>query len=170
MPPDLPSVVGLTALAQCLVVDLASRRTDLPALDECGLAMVRQNRWRAARFGLDASLVDPRTGSKATARDVIKNLVIRLWGVAESLGCARQLGQVWAMADGPGGAERQLAVFERTGDLNAVARYLTGGPARDPRLTHAEPKAAAPAPSPGSFAWPVVPMGGHAARGQAAAG
>jgi len=79
MPPDLPSVVGLTALSQCLVVDLASRRTDLPALDECGLAMVRQNRWRAARFGLDASLVDPRTGSKATARDVIKNLVIRLW-------------------------------------------------------------------------------------------
>ena len=39
----------------------------------------------------------------------------------------RELGLVRAMADGPGGAERQLAVFERTGDLAAVARHMTGG-------------------------------------------
>ena len=36
------------------------------------------------------------------------------------------------MADGPGGAERQLAVFERTGDLAAVARHLAGGPSPGP--------------------------------------
>ena len=57
---------------------------------------------------------------------MIKGLVDRLRGTAEALGCTRQLERVRTMADGPGGAERQLAVFERTGDLAAVARHMTG--------------------------------------------
>src|SRR4051794_22718712 len=42
MPPDLPSVLGLAALIQCLVAELA-RKDEAPALDECGLLIARQN-------------------------------------------------------------------------------------------------------------------------------
>jgi carboxylate-amine ligase len=132
MPPDLPSVLALTALIQCLVVVSARGHDNEPRMDECGVMMVRQNRWRAARFGLGSELVDPRTGRPSRAREVIKDLVERLWGEAEHLGCARQLGLAWAMADGPSGAERQLAVFEQTGDLAAVARHMTGGHSPEP--------------------------------------
>src|SRR4051812_1620673 len=127
MPPDLPSVLGLTALTQCLVVDLARADDGDGGLDECGLTIVRQNRWRAARFGLGAELIDPRTGHPSSAREVIKSIAVRLGATAETLGCAQQLGLVRAMAGGASGAERQLAIFERTGDLAAVARHLTGG-------------------------------------------
>lgn len=113
------------------MADLA-REDGGPGLDECGLMIVRQNRWRAARFGLEAGLVDPRTGRPSPARDVIKGLVERLRETAEGLGCATYLDLVRAMSDGPGGAERQLAVFERTGDLAAVARHMTGGWAPEP--------------------------------------
>ena len=85
MPPDLTSVLGLTALVQCLVVSLAREDADEPGLDECGLMIVRQNRWRAARFGLGAQLVDPRSGRPSSARDTAKDLVQRLSGLAESL-------------------------------------------------------------------------------------
>ncbi len=133
MPPDLPSVLGLTALIQCLVDSLA-RGGDggLSPMDDCGQLMIRQNRWRAARYGLGAVFVDWRTGRPSPARDVIKGLVDRTSGMAEALGCARDLDRVRKMADGPGGADRQLAVFERTGDLVAVARHQAGDEASKP--------------------------------------
>lgn len=127
MPPDLPSVLALTALTQCLVVDLARGEDGDAGLDECGLMIVRQNRWRAARFGLEAELVDPRTGRPWPARERIKDMVGSLRETAEGLGCARHLGQVRAMADGADGATRQLDVFGRTGDLAAVVRHMAGG-------------------------------------------
>jgi hypothetical protein len=65
---------------------------------------------------------------------VIANLVERLRGAAERLGCAPELGRVRAMVSAPCGAERQLAVFERTGDLVAVARHMAGGSAPGPDL------------------------------------
>jgi hypothetical protein len=54
------------------------------------------------------------------------------------------------MADGPGGAARQLAVFERTGDLTAVARYLTGWHTPEPG-----PGVAGPAAR--DVAWAIAP-------------
>jgi carboxylate-amine ligase len=127
MPPDLTSVLGLTALIQCLVHDLT--QTDdgrTLADDECGQMMIRQDRWRASRYGLGATILDPGNGRPARASDVVKGLVDRLGGVAEALGCARDLERARTMAGGPGGADRQLAVFERTGDLRDVARLQAG--------------------------------------------
>ena len=88
MPPDLPAVLGLTALIQCLVVELAWEDDSDPGLDECGLMIVRQNRWRAARFGLGAGFIDPRTGHPSSAREVLKDMATRLGGTAKDL--ARQ--------------------------------------------------------------------------------
>ena len=61
MPADLPSVLALTALIQCLVVDLA-RNSDAD-LDDCRRMIVHQNRWRAARFGLGAQFIDLARGA-----------------------------------------------------------------------------------------------------------
>ncbi|WP_435017995.1 hypothetical protein TA3x_005622 [Tundrisphaera sp. TA3] len=113
--------------------DLARRDDGRPLPDdEIGRMMIRQDRWRASRYGLEAMIVDPGTGRPARASDVIRRLVDRLGGVAEELGCARHLEMARAMADGPTGADLQLAVFERTGDLIEVARLLTAGPVPGP--------------------------------------
>ena len=63
MPPDLPSVLALAALIQCLVTEAAAGGA-APIRDEVDMAIVRQNRWRAARYGLDAELVAPRTAGQ----------------------------------------------------------------------------------------------------------
>lgn len=127
MPPDLPSTLGLTALIQCLVHHLARTDEGTGPPDECGQLMDRQNRWRAARYGLEATLVDLRTGRPAPVRGLVEALADRLRGVAEELECADHLGHVRAMARGPGGADRQLEVFHRTGDITAVARLQAAG-------------------------------------------
>jgi carboxylate-amine ligase len=126
MPSDLTSVLGLTALIQCLVVDL-TREEGESVDDEGGRMVVRQNRWRASRYGLGATFIDPRTGCSSPARDAIKGLVDRLRDVAAALGCVRQLEQAREMAEVASGAEQQLAVFERTGDLLEVVRRQIAG-------------------------------------------
>lgn len=122
MPSDLASVVAFSALIQCLVVDLERNDGDGATEDESGLMIVRQNRWHATRYGLEATFVDPGTGRTASAREAIRCLAERLRGVAVSLGCERQLEQAREWADGPGGAEHQRAILTRTGDLAEVVR------------------------------------------------
>jgi glutamate---cysteine ligase / carboxylate-amine ligase len=132
LPPDLHAVLALTALVQCLVhriseeVDRGIFRFDTHPM------LVQQNKWRACRFGLDASLVDLDTRTPRPARQVARDLVARLRDDAKALGCEPHLDALLALADGPTGADRQLAIFERTGDLTEVVRQglgMAAGPA-----------------------------------------
>ncbi|MDG3006726.1 carboxylate-amine ligase [Paludisphaera mucosa] len=130
MPTDLASVQGLTALIQCLIHHLAQDAgSELVELSEFGRLMIRQNRWRAARHGLDAVLVDPESGRDEVARDAIRRMTETLSPTAEKLGCTRWLAHARAMAERPDGATQQRSVFEKTGQLVDVARFLAGEPA-----------------------------------------
>lgn len=124
MPPDLPSVLGLTAMIQCLVADISEQIDRGDPAPECHTLLVRQNRWRAGRFGLDASLVDPMTLEAIIARNEAERLVDRLRPVADRLGCLSPLEHVLEMVARPTGSERQLAMFEETGDLAGMVRRL----------------------------------------------
>lgn len=120
MPPDLDSALALAALIQCLTVELG--RTREPAGDDYVAAVVRQNRWRASRYGMAAEFVDSRTGRKTPAADAVRRLADRLTRIASDLNCVAWLERAASMAGGISGAERQLAAFERTGDLLDVVR------------------------------------------------
>ena len=147
MPPDLPGVLALTALIQCLVQDLSDAIDRGVAAADDDPLMVRQNRWRAGRFGPEAVLVDPETLEGVPARRAAERLVRRLRGRAEDLGCARPLERVLDLAHGPTGSQRQVALYEQTGDLAEVVRRLVG----QSRLTR-EPPRDAPAGWPGGIA------------------
>jgi len=129
MPPDLAGVLGLTALIQCLVHDL-SREIDRGTYQfNCHPMMVRQNKWRACRFGLEADLVDPYTQESRPARRVVESLVDHLGDVADELGCAEHLAGARALAGQPTGSERQMAIYQETGQTTEVVRRLLD---RDP--------------------------------------
>jgi carboxylate-amine ligase len=87
--------------------------------------MVRQNKWRATRYGLDAQLVDSFTFELCPARTVASNLVESLRGAAEQLNCRDYLARVLDLASGPTWAERQLQIFRETGDPVEVVRRLS---------------------------------------------
>ncbi|WP_165075190.1 carboxylate-amine ligase [Paludisphaera rhizosphaerae] len=127
MPTDLASVQAIVALIQCLIDHIVlDTGFHLVELSEFGRLMIRQNRWRAARYGLDAVLVDPETGRNEVARDAIRRMADTLASTAEKLGCSHWLDHARSMADLPDGAARQREVFERTGYLSDVARFLAG--------------------------------------------
>ena len=125
MPADLRDVLGLTAMIQCLVRSLSDEIDRGLTTPEPHPLMIRQNRWRACRFGMGAELVDPNTMEALPARQAAEALIRRLGKLSGFLGCRRHLGHALDMAAQPTGSERQIALAEEVGDLVEVVRRLT---------------------------------------------
>ena len=86
--------------------------------------IVRENKWRAARHGIDADVITDEAGSLIPLRVAIRNLVELLTPVAESLGCRDELRYILTMLyEGPS-YMRQRAVARESGNLVAVVDSL----------------------------------------------
>lgn len=124
MPPDLRSTLAIVALVQCLVHALSERIDQGTYQLDYHPMMVRQNKWRACRYGLWALLVDPYTQNTSPAPQVIKDLVSKLRDNAIELKCRDYLEDVARLADEPNGAIRQRRVYEQTRSWEEVVRQL----------------------------------------------
>lgn len=112
-PGSLDDTLTLAALTQCLVVAL-SDEIDYGTYQHAGHPMmIRQNKWRAARYGLDADIVDAITYESKPARTRVVELCDRLASTAARLGCESWLERARVMATGPTWAARQLAAAAR---------------------------------------------------------
>jgi carboxylate-amine ligase len=113
------SVAGLAALAQSLAASFAA---DPPAAQ--ARTLIAENKWRAARYGLDAELVDLARDRARPARDAVRELVERARPHAEKLGCAAELGDVERICARGSGADEQRRVHDERGGLLGVAHWL----------------------------------------------
>jgi glutamate---cysteine ligase / carboxylate-amine ligase len=112
---------GLVALMHCLVVDLDTRLAAGEELPTMPPWHVQENKWRAARYGLDAIVVLDADSRERLVTDDLADVIERLAPVAERLGCADELALVADMPARGASYQRQRAVAERTGgDLVAV--------------------------------------------------
>ncbi|MGC5615708.1 YbdK family carboxylate-amine ligase [Georgenia sp. Z1491] len=124
-PPTIAEVAALTALNQCVVEDSSTRLDageELPALPRW---LTAENRWRAARFGLDATFVTDTDGGSVPATEAVRRLVADLAPTAERLGCADDLALVEHVLDTGASYRRQLAAAEQDG-WAAVPLHLAG--------------------------------------------
>ena len=71
-PGTLDDTLALVALVQCLVKALSDEIDHGAYQHDCHPMMVRQNKWRAARYGLDAQLVASRSQVNRTSRPTIR--------------------------------------------------------------------------------------------------
>src|ERR671936_231268 len=82
----IESVAGIVALAQSLVTTLAERYEREGSLPIQPVTLVAENKWRAARYGLDADLVDLEHDQERPARAAVEELVELARPFAERLG------------------------------------------------------------------------------------
>ena len=121
----LEEVGCLAALTQCLVEDLSTTLDEHREVPSLQYWFIRENKWRAARYGLDADIIITRDGAESPVRDELLALVDRLRPVAERLGCLDELGFVSHILTHGAGYERQLAAAaEQGGNLHAVVASL----------------------------------------------
>ncbi len=129
VPYDLPTVLGLTALIQCLVHALSEEIDQGTYQHDSHPMMVRLNKWRACRHGLSTELVDPYTEESTPARHVVRKLASNLMGTARELDCVDHMELVMDLSERPTGSERQRALAESCrGDLAEVVRRMTAEP------------------------------------------
>jgi glutamate---cysteine ligase / carboxylate-amine ligase len=123
---DLEYAMALTAYVQALVaelideIDLGNPPTPFHRL------LVAENKWLAARYGLDAPLIDLSTGRKATktAAQLAKRRLRQLTPYAKDLGCLDALKGIDRMLSWGTGAARQLRVYNANRDLVEVMREV----------------------------------------------
>jgi len=124
--PTLLEIRAISALTQCLVEEASSEldRGEAPASLPDWL--VRENKFRAARYGLEATVIVDRAGGQRPLRQDLAELLTRLEPVAAALDCLDDLALVQVILDQGASYQRQRAVAEAAGgDLTAVVAALT---------------------------------------------
>lgn len=122
--PTLREVAAVGALVQCLVQRID---TQIDAGEPVYIARewtVRQNKWLAARYGLDAKLIVDDGGTRVDARAVIAGLLEELAPIAVELGCAVELADVAHIIEIGPSYVRQRALVEQGASLIDVVRAL----------------------------------------------
>ena len=115
----LENVAALAALVQSLAATYAG---DAPRPQP--RALIAENKWRAARYGLDAELVDLATDRSRPAREAVAELVGHAAPAAERLGCSRELEGLTALCERGAGADEQRRTHDERGSLLGVAQWL----------------------------------------------
>ncbi len=114
-------VNGLTAVK--IAITAASKAgARLPWLAVVGKR--RENKWRAARHGLDASVIHDNEGHQAPLREQLPVLIERLEPIAERLGCLSELRRTLEMLDTGASYERQRKQMATSGRLPDIVSKL----------------------------------------------
>jgi carboxylate-amine ligase len=125
IPGNLEDSLALAALMHCLVKALSDEIDRGTYQHDCHPMMVRQNKWRASRYGLAAELIDPLTFEPRCVRQIAADLVEWLRPVGHELGCGHWLDHVLRIAEGPCWADRQLAALAQAASPEDVVRQFT---------------------------------------------
>ena len=116
--------IGLAALVQALVRELAEGFVAGTALEEVPWQMLDENKWLAARHGLEGELIDLPSTDRVAAAELVRRLLDRVRDHAQDLGSADALGAIEDLLERGNGAQRQLLVFEANRDLHEVTREI----------------------------------------------
>lgn len=123
----LPELAALAALVQVLVEHFSRRLDEGLPLETIQPWFIRENKWRAARYGLDARVIVDHVGTQRLVTDHLRETLAEIGGIADDLKCARELGGIETILTDGASYSRQLAVADASdGDLRAVVRHLVG--------------------------------------------
>jgi carboxylate-amine ligase len=123
--PTLFEVGMVAAIGQCLVDQFDVQLDRGYTLPTPKGWIVRENKWRAARYGLEADIVVDKTGRTLPVRDALRELVSELTPTAERLNCLEELHRVEHVLDTGASYQRQRQIADsNNGDLIAVVDSL----------------------------------------------
>lgn len=125
---DVPMLVeetiALAAIMQALTAKLYKLMKQNLNFRLYSRALISENKWRAARYGLDGKLIDFGKQEEVSTRSLVLELLEFIDDVVDELGSRKEIEYVHTMLKQGTGADRQLVVFQQTGDLRKVVDYI----------------------------------------------
>ncbi|MET4003123.1 MULTISPECIES: glutamate--cysteine ligase [Arthrobacter] len=128
----LEEIGAVAALTQCLVEDFSNTLNDGGTIPTMPPWHIQENKWRAARYGMDAIIILDAAGKEQLVTENLVELLNKLEPVAAKLGCADELASVEKIISGGASYQRQRRVAAANGgELRAVVRELVAEMARN---------------------------------------
>ena len=124
VPTRVEETVAIAALTQALVVKLHRLYTGNMGWRIYRRALIEENKWRAARYGIEGKLIDLGKETEVPTRELVPELLEFVDDVLDELGSRSAVEYIHTILNEGTSAERQLRVFEQTGDLKEVVRHL----------------------------------------------
>jgi glutamate---cysteine ligase / carboxylate-amine ligase len=126
IPMCVDETIALAALMQAIVAKLVKLMEKNLDFRQYGRALINENKWRAARYGIRGKLIDFGKEQEVPVEELTLELLDFVDDVVDELGSREQLQYIHTMLKNGTGADRQLEVFNKTNDLNAVVDYIIG--------------------------------------------
>lgn len=123
--PTFAELGAMAALAQCLATYMSRELDDGRGIARLPMWFMKENKWRAARYGMDAILVVDADNREELVTDHVRSELARLAPIAERLDCVDELAGVAEILERGAAYQRQLAVAARPGATGRdIVRHL----------------------------------------------
>ncbi len=117
--------VCIAAILQAIIAKLWKLRRDNTTFRVYPPDLIEENKWRSVRYGLDGQLLDLGKQTELPARELIRELIEWFIGdVVDELGSRAEVEYAYRILEQGASADRQIATFEKTGDLKDVVDQL----------------------------------------------
>ena len=125
---DIPmradETIALAALIQATVAKLYKLYSMNQGFRLYRRALIMENKWRALRYGIDGKLIDFGKGIEVPLHDLMEEYLYLIDDVVDELGSRQEINYIREILKNGTGADRQLRVWNETGDLKKVVDYI----------------------------------------------
>ncbi|MFW0183927.1 glutamate--cysteine ligase [Rothia sp. CCM 9418] len=129
---SLKDIAAIAALTQCLVESFSRKLDKGERIEALKPWHVQENKWRAARYGLDAIIIQNNRNDERHIQEDLRELIDRLYPIAHDLGCTEELKHLETIISSGGNSARQRHVAQSSGgNLRAVVKDLVAQRIRD---------------------------------------
>jgi len=116
--------IAIAALIQALTAKLWKLLNQNLGFRLYRRALIMENKWRAARYGMEGKLIDFRKEEEVLVSDLVEEILEFVDDVLDELGSRAEVEKIrWIVAHG-NGARRQLEVYRQTGDFRALMDFV----------------------------------------------
>ncbi len=119
-------VVCVAALMQCIIAKLSKLHQKNQSFRSYRRILINENKWRAARWGIEAKLIDFGKEEEVPFALLVQELLEFIDDVVDDLGCRTEVNYVYQILEQGSGADRQLNIFEENHDFKEVVKYVVG--------------------------------------------
>jgi carboxylate-amine ligase len=124
IPMRVDETIALAALIQATIAKLFKLYSANQGFRLYRRALIMENKWRAARYGLNGRMIDWGKQTQVPVRDLILEYLEFIDDVVDELDSRAEIEYVHRIMEMGSGADRQIRVFEETGDLKKVVDYI----------------------------------------------
>lgn len=133
-PANLSNCLALVGLIHCLATRAVEKIQQGWVPTPCPIWMMRENKWRAARWGVEADLIVQPDGQSQSLKEYTRQLLSELQPLAQRLNCSSALRRIEQMLESENGAVRQRDYFAQSGSTRAIVQKLAAEWRQTPQI------------------------------------